>query len=41
MSNHSNSLGLESLSYIALPTFTDWWFLWELNVQIDFQEIRN
>ena len=41
MNNRYKSRGPESLPFMTLPTFIDWWFGWALNMQIDFREISN
>ena len=33
--------GPESLPFMTLPTFIDWWFGWASNMRIDFREICN
>lgn len=41
MNNRYKSRGPESLPFMTLPTFIDWWFGWASNMRIDFREICN
>ena len=41
MSNCYKSRGPESLPFMTLPMFIDWWFGWASNMRSDFREICN